>query len=154
MMKMGTVEMEVPTNNTIAIRMVSLDEAIEKASRMHKRSFTYEEYFDMYHTLVTKEDREQIDKSLDKKAEEDKNFDAQTAKKLLDAVKTENFTDVENLGDKANLYVQAAAGIRTTQLSVLHDNVVVLISVDISDDDAEDSDAAKAIARDVVDLCS
>jgi hypothetical protein len=152
-MKAGNVEMEVPTNNTIAITIRNLDEDIEKANRMHKREFTYDEYFDSYHTLATKEEMEEINKSLDKKAEEDKDANAKLAKGLLAQAKTENFSHLDDLGDKANQYVQTAPGLRETRLSVLYGNVVLLVSVDISDEDADDLTAATTVAEAVIGLC-
>jgi hypothetical protein len=153
-MKAGNIEVEVPTRNTIAITIRNLDVDIEKANRMHKKEFTYAEYFEGYHTLATEEDMEQINKRLDEKAEADKDANAKTAKGLLAAVKTENYTEVNDLGDRANHYVQEAAGVRQTQLTVLSGNVVLLIGVDISDEDTDDLAAARTIAEAVLGLCN
>jgi hypothetical protein len=57
------------------------------------------------------------------------------------------------LGDKANQYVQTAPGLRETRLSVLYGNVVLLVSVDISDEDADDLTAATTVAEAVIGLC-
>jgi hypothetical protein len=153
-MKAGKVEMEVPTRNIIAITIKNLDEAIEKATKRHKnRTFTYAEYFDSYYSQVTKEDQKIIDEQIDKKGEEDENFDAKTVKKLLAMAPTENYTDIEDLGDDANMYVQLAPGLRETRLALLHGNAVVQISVDISDDDVEDLAIAKTVAKAVMSLC-
>ena len=94
-----------------------------------------------------------INEAIDKKGEKDENFEAKTAKKLLALAPTEKYNEVQNLGDKANKYVQLAPGLRETRLAVLTGNVVVQISVDISDDDSEDLSAAKRIAQSVIDLC-
>lgn len=153
LMKAGNSEIEVPTNNTIAITIKNLDEAIEKASRMHKRSFTYAEYFNGFYSQVSKEDMEQIDKSLDKKAEEDKDFDAKTAKSLLAAAKTENYAKLNDLGDDAIKSVKTAPGLRETRLVVLYGNVVLLINIDISDEDADDLTAAKTVAEAIMNIC-
>lgn len=150
-MNAGNIEMEVPTKNSIGIMIRNLDEDIERAVRMHKREFTYEEYFDGYHTLATKEQMEEINKSLDKKAEEDPN--AKLAKGILAQVGTEKFSQVDDLGDKANQYVQTGPGLRQAQLSVLYGNVVILISVDISDEDADDLTTAATVAEAVMGLC-
>jgi len=154
-MKLGKAEMEVPTNNVIAIVVKNLDEAIERATRMHRgrKTFTYEEYFNSYHSQVTKEDQKIIDEQIDKKGEEDENFDSKTAKKLLAMAPTENYSDISDLGDRANKYVQLAPGLRETRLAVLFGNVVILISVDVSDEDSDDLDAAKTVAKAVMGLC-
>ncbi len=69
LVKAGNIEMAVPAKNFIAISIENLDDAIEKASRMHKnRTFTYAEYFDGYHTPATKEEQEKIDNSIDRKS--------------------------------------------------------------------------------------
>ncbi len=154
-MKVGKVEMVLPTNNVIAITIKNLDAAIEKAARMHKgrRTFTYAEYFDSYHSQITKEDMKTIDEAIDKKGEEDKNFDAKTTKKLLAMAPTEGYADISDLGDGANKYVQLAPGLRETRLTVLHGNVVLQVNVDISDEDSEDLNTAINVAKAVIALC-
>ena len=154
MMKVGKIEMEIPTNNTISITIKSLDEAIEKATKMHKnKTFTYAEYFDSYHSQVTEEDKEYINEKIDEMGEEDKDFDSKLAKKVLAMAKTENYTDVTDLGDDGNMYVQLAPGLRETRLAVLHGNVVLLVNVDVSDEDGVDYEAARKIAKAVIALC-
>ena len=153
-MKVGKTEMEIPTNNTISITIKNLDVSIEKATRMHKgKTFTYAEYFDGYHTQATKEEQKIIDEQIDKKAERDKDFDAETVKKVLALAPTEGYSDIGDLGNDANKYVQLAPGLRETRLAVLHGNVVLLVNVDISDDDEADFIAARSIAEAVMALC-
>ncbi|XOV94152.1 MAG: hypothetical protein ACFHWX_05480 [Bacteroidota bacterium] len=150
MMKMGNIEMEIPSNNTVGITITKLDDKIERAEKTHKRSFTYEEYFDMYHT-TTKKGEEQVKEALDEKAKEDES--AKTAKSLLDMAPTEGHTDVTGLGDKANMYIQTAPGLRETRLSILHGNVVIMVNADVSADDATDRETAEAVAKSVLALC-
>ncbi len=88
---------------------------------------------------------------MTEKAEEDNN--AKVAKNLLALVKTENYTVLDDLGDNANMYVQVVPDSRETRLAVLHGNVVLLVNVDISDEDADDFAAAKAVAEAVIGLC-
>lgn len=154
-MKAGHVEMEVPVNNVIVISIINLDDAIESAEKMHKgrRTFTYAEYFDSYHSQVTKEDQKTIDEVIQKKGEEDKDFDAKTAKKIFALAPTEDYSEIQNLGDEANKYIQLAPGLREIRLAVLHGNVALLISVDIADEDAEDLAAAKTVAQDIIAKC-
>lgn len=154
-MKVGNNEMELPSNNVIAVFIKPLDEAIEKASKRYKRTYTYEEYFDSHYGGISKEDRKQIDKAIDQKEEEGelKEKEAETAKSLMDMAPTEGQTEVSDLGDKANKYVQLAPGLRETRLAVLHGNVVISINADISADDEEDLSTAVAVAREVMGLC-
>jgi hypothetical protein len=152
-MKAGNIEMEVPSNNGVAIQIKNLDDAIEKAEEMHKKTFTYEEYFDGYHTPLTPEDEKFIDESIDEKGEEDEDFDAELVKELLAAAPSENSGKVQDLGEKANKYVQLGPGISETRLSVLQGNVVLQVFVDISDEDLEDLAAAIKIAEAVIALC-
>jgi hypothetical protein len=153
-MKIGNTSMEIPTNNMIAITIKNLDDGIEKATKRHKnRTFTYGEYFDSYHTQATKEEQKVIDEMIDKEGEENEDFDAKTTKKLLALAPTEGFSDITDLGDDANMYVQMAPGLRETRLAVLHGNVAILVNVDISDDDGVDLSAARKIAEAVMALC-
>jgi len=152
MIKAGKVEIEVPTANVLSITIRNLDTEIEKATKMHKgKTFTYAEYFKGYYTQTTVEDQKIIDETLDKKAEEDPNV--KLANKMLALVSTENYAEIDDLGDKANHYVQVAPGLRETRLAVLYGNVVVLITADISDEDADDLTIVKAVAEAVIALC-
>ena len=106
-----------------------------------------------FHSQVTKEDKKKLDEAIDRKGEANQDFGAMTAKKTLALAPTENYTDITNIGDKANHYVQLAPGLRETRLTVLHGNVVIYVNVDISDEDAEDLAAAKKVAEAVIGLC-
>ena len=153
MMKAGKVEMEVPTNNTLSITIRNLDTEIEKATKMHNgKTFTYMEYFKAYYSQPTEEDQKIIDETIEKKAEEDP--DAKLAKKLLATTSTENYTEIDDLGDKANHYVQVAPGLRETRLAVLDGNVAILITADVSDEDATDLTVVKTVAKAVIALCN
>jgi len=150
LMKMGKLEMEVPANNNVGITITQLDTKIERAEKLHKRTFTYEEYFDTYHT-TTKEGEEQVKKSLEEKGKEDEK--AKAAKGLLAMAPSEGHASITGLGDKANKYVQTAPGLRETRLSILHGNVVVMVNADVSEDDEKDLEVAKAVAKSVLGLC-
>lgn len=152
MMKAGKAEIEVPTTNVLSITIKNLDTEIEKATKMHKgKTFTYAEYFKGYYSQATKDDQKIIDEMLDKKAEEDPNV--KLAKKMLALVSTENYTEIDDLGDKANHYVQVGPGLRETRLAVLYGNVVIQLTADISDVDADDLTIVKAVAEAVIALC-
>jgi hypothetical protein len=160
-MKIGNREMEVEANNSISISTKNLDEEIEKwlaKSYVKQTEMSYVEYFDNFHGApMTKEEKEEVNKSLDEKAERDENFDkksAETAKGLLALSKTENFTELNDLGDKANYYIQLAPNLRELRLAILHGNVVLSITVDVSDDDAEDLSTARAVAEAVMANCN
>lgn len=137
----------------IHVSIVYLDDIIEKREKRYKRTYTYEEYFDSFHTLETNEEREIIDEAIEKKGEEDENFDADMAKKILSSAPTQDFENIRSVGDKANKYVQTAPGLRELRLSVLHRNVAIMVNVDISDDDNEDLTVAKKIAERIMELC-
>jgi hypothetical protein len=159
-MKIGASEMEVDAKNVIAIMIKNLDTEIEKwlAHKYVKQTeMSYEEYFVQFHgTPITEDDKKKVNKALDKKAETDENFDeksAETAKGLLELSKSEKFTEVNGIGDKANYYVQTAPNLRELRLAVLTGNVVMLISVDISDEDDTDLEMAKKVAEAVMANC-
>ncbi len=149
-MKVSSIEMEVPTNNVVGITIYDLDEKIEKAEKLHKKSFTYEQYFDTYHT-TTKAGEEQVKEALEEKGKEDAK--AKAAKGLLDMAPTEGHAEVGGLSDKANTYIQTAPGLRETRLAVLHGNAVVMINVDVSDEDEKDMEIARKVAEGVLGLC-
>ncbi len=159
-MKIGANEIEVDAKNVIAVMIKNLDTEIEKwlAHKYVKQTeMSYEEYFNQFHGApMTAEDKKEVGKELDKKAEKDENFDeksAETAKSLLAMSKTEKYTELNDIGDKANYYVQLAPNLRELRLAVLSGNVVMQISVDISDDDDKDLEMAKKVAEAVMANC-
>ena len=119
---------------------------------------SYVDYFDQFHGApMTKEDKEVVNKKLDEKAKKDENFDeksAETAKGLLAMSKTEHFTELNDIGDRANYYIQLAPNLRELRLAALSGNVVLSIVVDVSDDDAEDLSTARAVAEAVMAQCN
>ena len=152
--KLGDREMEYPASNVVAITVKNVDEAIIKAQKYLKnKEFTYAEYFKSYHGHITEEAEKAIDDAIDKEGEENENFDATTAKKILDMAPTEGYENIEGLGDLANKYTQLAPGLRETRLSILTGNAVLMINVDISADDTVDIAIAKDVAKAVLALC-
>lgn len=158
-MKIGNAEMKVDANNVIAISVKNLDEEIKKwleKKYVKKTEMSYVEYFDQFHGAVTEEDKNEVNKKLDEKAKRDEDFDAksaETAKGLLALSKTENFTELNDLGDKANYYIQLAPNLRELRLAVLSGNVVLSIVVDVSDNDSDDLSTARAVAEAVMANC-
>jgi hypothetical protein len=159
-MKIGASEVEVDAKNVIAVMIKNLDTEIEKwlAHKYVKQTeMSYEEYFDQFHgEPMTAEDKKAVNKELDKKAETDEDFDqksADMAKGILAMAKTEKYTELNDIGDKANYYVQLAPNLRELRLAVLSGNVVLQISVDISDNDDEDLAMARKVAEAVMANC-
>ena len=159
-LKVGANEIEVPAANSISITIENLDDKIEKwlsNSYVKQTEMSYLEYFDQFHGApMTKEDKAEVNKRLDEKAEKDENFTKQQAdvgKSVLAMAKTENFTELTDLGDKANYYVQLAPNLRELRLAILSDNVTLMVTADVSDDDAEDLSVARAVAEAVLARC-
>ncbi len=159
-MEVGKNKIEINARNFISISIKNLDIEIEKwlgRSYVKQKEMSYAEYFDKFNGApMTKEDKAEVNKQIDKKAEKDEDFDkqkAELAKNIVALSKTENFTELTDLGDKANYYIQLAPNLRELRLAVLSGNVVLNITVDASDNDAEDLSIAKAVAQAIMARC-
>ncbi|MEP2771829.1 MAG: hypothetical protein ABJH05_06750 [Fulvivirga sp.] len=111
------------------------------------------EYFDKFHGGVSEDAKETIQEEIDKQKPEH----AEGAKKVVGMIKFEGYQEYDRLGDKAYSQVNAsgekAAGLRQTELTFLHGNVVVTVVVDVSDNDEDDRVMAENIARAVAEKC-
>lgn len=151
---MGGKKIPMDANDFIAVNVKQLTEKkLNPKWNKDNAPLTPMEYFDKFHAGVSEGAKEAIQEEIDKQNPEN----AEGAKKVVGMMKFENFQEYDNIGDKAHSEVNAsgekAAGLRQTELTFLHGNVVVIVVVDVSDDDEEDRVLAEKIAKAVVAKC-
>lgn len=150
----GGKKMPMDANDFVAVNVKQLTEKkLNPRWNKDNNPLTPMEYFDKFHGGVNENAKETIQEEIDKQNPEH----AEGAKKIVGMVKFEGFQEYDNLGDKAHSEVNAsgekAAGLRQTELTFLHGNVVVIVVVDVSDEDEDDRILAEKIARAVVKKC-
>lgn len=151
---MGAKKIPMEANDFIAVNVKQLTEKkLNPKWNKDNNPLTPMEYFDKFHAGVNADAKETIQEEIDKQNPDN----AEGAKKVVGMMKFEGFQEYDDLGDKAHSEVNAsgekAAGLRQTELTFLHGNVVVIVVVDVSDDDEEDRVLAEKIARAVVAKC-
>ncbi len=152
-MKIGNNTMEIEVNDFIAISINLLDEKALTRMGRKKQKMTSLEYFDTYHGGLTELDKEEISRKLDEQETEHR----EVAKEIVGMVKFQGFQTHDDLGDKANSQVNASAekisGLRQTELAFLHGDVVILVTTDVSGEDAADLELARATAKKILSKC-
>jgi hypothetical protein len=150
----GGKKMPMDANDFVAVNVKQLTEKkLNPKWNKDNDPLTPMEYFDKFHAGVAEGAKEAIQEEIDKQNPEN----AEGAKKVVGMMKFEGFQEYDNIGDKAHSEVNAsgekATGLRQTELTFLHGDVVVIVVVDISEDDEEDRVLAEKIAKAVAAKC-
>lgn len=147
------IETTVPADNKFFIREMDI---IDEEKLEMTRTDSYTAYFQRVYGVKTDAEKKEIRNAIDRAVEGSDQVDKDAGKTLKGISDKQNKKVVDNLGDQAVASVMSLKNYSNysfTELYVLHDNVVIHIESDISQDNNEDLDAAKKVAQHILNQC-
>ncbi len=144
--QVGSIIQEIPDYNTFELTGVGLANSdAERALEIFERSYK----------KLSDEAYEEMSANLEKSYADKSKASLEQAKKLLEARKHLNYTEVSNLGTAAYLKeVNVKGNNFGVELVVLAGTATFTVRVKVSDDNSMNADKAVAIAKDIIQKCS